>query len=187
MNWCKFDEKKIFNLVDNENYPKLSTAEAKAVGGHSRGQYTHILKENAFVFNEGISSKVYITKVISDEFNHLQFITDVLDVINCPAFISIDYHGFNQCNGEPVFVFGSRNTSIVSNSLRNGYILKSDDDYDNLTSYFTNKSTMELLNDWFQIHAQICGFAQSDLVPSRLCCMYITLQHLDLGTPKFYE
>ena len=79
---------------------------------------------------------VYMTKIIDEEFDHAEFVSGLLDNINTRAFVVIDYHGFVENDGEPQFVYGSRNTAVISNSNRSGFIVKSKEDREALVTFF---------------------------------------------------
>ena len=129
---------------------------------------------------------ICITKVVDDNFDHAEFVSKLMDSINGPAYVVIDYHGFTEANGDQMFIFGSRNTSLVSNSSRSGYIVNDDKDKTEVVNFFTTRNSQELLLDWFTSHADICRFGDSNIHPMRLCAMSVILQPVEHGIPKYY-
>ena len=102
--------------------------------------------------------------------------------------MSIDYHGFTESDGEPLFVFGSRNTSVVTNSARNGYIINDENDKQNLLDFFDQTDHDDLLKIWFDVHADVCKyFGDSHQRPVRFCNMTLILQPLHHGIFKHHE
>ena len=95
-NWC---------IATSEHTPRSSVAIGETMVIHRNKCWTFDHFENFFFWEDQI---VYITKVVDNGFNHKDFIEKVLEVNKRPTLISMDYHGFTQCNGEPRFVLGSR-------------------------------------------------------------------------------
>ena len=128
-----------------------------------------------------------MTKVVEYGFDYADFVSQLVEKINGRAFVTIDFHGFAESGEELRFVFASRNTSLVSNSSRNGFIVKNMDNKNELINFFTKRSEEELRNDWISTHAEICKFGDSTLNPLTLCCMTVIMQPFEHGLEKDYE
>ena len=55
-----------------------------------------------------------MTKIVHEDMDVADFLTEVLDAVRFPGALSIDAHGFVQSkDDQPVFIFGSPNSSIM--------------------------------------------------------------------------
>ena len=100
--------KQIKNLFDGE-FPDLDEAEKKCMSAKN----SPFLREKITFLPGGRFGKgqIVMTKTIDPDFQN--FFSDFFYGLRIPGIFSIDAHGFVQnSDGEPVFIFGSKNSSI---------------------------------------------------------------------------
>ena len=101
----------IFELFDADILPVLDEDEKKSI------EHKHVS-----ILNEGIklipggrfgNGRIVMTKTV-DAVDFNEFFYDLITAISFPGLLSVDAHGFVQSkDGEPVFIFGSKNSSIL--------------------------------------------------------------------------
>ena len=100
----------IFDLFENDIVPILDEDEKKSM----RPKFTSILYEGVKFQAGGQFGKgrIVMTKHV-DSIDINEFFHNLIHAINFPGLLSIDAHGFVQTpEGEPIFLFGSPNSSI---------------------------------------------------------------------------
>ena len=173
------------SLINKGAQPLLSENEQEAIEKHYRGRMSYLLNESIFIWQDKI---IYITKVISPNFSYVNFISNIMDCIKRSSFVCIDFHGLVEKDRLPIFIFASRNTSIIKNSGRNGFIIESRTDKKELQDFFEDQTELELMTAWFDIHSDICQYGDSGMRPTRLLAMTIIIQDRHHGKSyKSYE
>ena len=121
---------------------------------------------------------------MTDNFDHSVFLENLLEVIQTDSFVIIDYHGFVDAEGDPIFVFASRGTCVASNCSRRGWIIKTEDDKKDLVDFFAAQTKNAILLNWYNTHADVRFLESSDMVPKRLLAMNVIIQDLERGVLK---
>ena len=101
----------IFDLFEDNSLPILDDDEKNSM----RPKFTSILYEGVKFQAGGKFGKgrIVMTKHV-DSIDINEFFHNLIHAINFPGLLSIDAHGFVQTpEGEPIFLFGSPNSSIV--------------------------------------------------------------------------
>ena len=101
----------IIELFDADILPVLDEDEKKCI------EHKHVS-----ILNEGIrlvpggrfgNGRIVMTKTV-DAVDFNEFFYDLITAISFPGLLSVDAHGFVESkDGEPVFIFGSKNSSIL--------------------------------------------------------------------------
>ena len=101
----------IFDLFETDTLPILDEDEKNSL----QPKFTSIFYEGVKFQAGGKFGKgrIVMTKHV-DSIDINEFFQDLIHAINFPGLFSIDAHGFVQTSeGEPIFLFGSPNSSIV--------------------------------------------------------------------------
>ena len=138
-----------------------------------------------------------MTKIITDEFEISEFMSDLIDTIRFPGALSCDAHGFCQTKeGEPIFIFGSPNSSILlwneaqTVVLRRFLTIFLNFEFNIYFSKEMRKKTQEAFSQmtnekfqekWFSIHNMLSDLQVSGLQPRRLICLMITFDPSDFS------
>ncbi len=109
-----------------------------------------------------------------------------MECVFAPCFVTQDFHGFVDADGDKVFVFASRGTGMARNSNRSGWIVQNEEDKKELIDYF-KMSNIALLDTWYQKHVTVRNLEGSGFVPRRLVAMMVIIQPMNYGAPKEYN
>ena len=101
----------IIELFDANILPVLDEDEKKSI----HNKHLSILEEGIKFLPGGRfgNGRIVMTKTV-DAVDFNEFFYDLFTAISFPGLLSIDAHGFVESkDGEPVFLFGSKNSSIL--------------------------------------------------------------------------
>ena len=110
------DLAKLINLsITPGNIPQLDENEVEAV---KNIVMVNTIRENCVLWSP--SKPDYATINLTKNINNLnisKFLSEILNEIDKPIFLSIDFHGFYSDGEEVIFAWGSRNSNILPEEI----------------------------------------------------------------------
>ena len=118
--------------------------------------------------NEDKNGMLIITKTI-DNGNPIEFIQKILEIVDIPHRLSIDFAGFlSSKEGDIKFEFPSRGSSLLIFNESPTFFVQSTEQRKRIFEHFNNIDIAKLKLDWMEAHDSIGMFSLSGLTPSRL-------------------
>ena len=139
----------------------------------------HIRKRNKF----RPWDSVVFTKILTANFEILKFLTELIQCIELPYMIWIDFHFCILCPGSGEQEFSERvlrfQSGSKASSINKTFKIKDSKSENALLSEFSNMNSLNLLNEVFFSHSQLFGYASSGLRPHSLISILVHLQKFD--------
>ena len=137
--------------------------------------------------NEESNGMLIITKTVENG-NPIEFIKTLIEIIDIPHRISVDFAGFLVSKeGGVKFEFPSKGSSLLIFEDRPTFLVDSTEDREKIFDHFSNLDISKLKIDWMEAHDGIGLFSASGLSPSRFITTVCHVEPISVKVETLFE
>lgn len=131
------------------------------------------------------NGRIVFTKLITDDLDVSDFLTELISKLRFPGKISFDAHGFLETSkGQPIFTFGSPNSAIILPNDKQVFKLRGADARVTLLNFLAKMTLEKFTDDWFNIHDATSELVASGLKVRRIIALVVIFDPSDTSVNK---
>ena len=180
--------KKLFSLFDDSIKIQLDDEEKSALERSSEKSFLEGITywtEKTGVYSD--CGQLKFQKIVTHSNMIGDFLGNLIDLLNFPGYLSIDFSGTMRNDKGLIYNWGSQNSGILIHNDQNVILLEDPETQKELSNKFRHTDYKTYLHTWFDAHDLVRDLTTSGIIPERLMTIMVFYEPTTVSVSKLLK